>query len=123
MKVARFRIVTYRRILNLEICDYEWTHYIEDRKDLFISFDSKITNEMMVNATENKLWFHIEYKSFYFIHWDNTREHIHMLPDRPNGICDWKYWPNNSDRVYYLLKLINVVDIKEEQYVRWSLEL
>ena len=107
MKVARFRIVTYENILNPEIRDYEWVHYTEDRDDLLVRFDEKITKDMMIDATENKLWFHIVH-FFFFFHWDNTRKRINMIPDCPNGICDWKYWPGKSGSFYYLLKLIDI---------------
>lgn len=111
MKVAHFQVVTYERVLNLVTKSYEWTHYISEGNKLFVlsvPFDDKITNEMMINATENKLWFHIVHRFLYFIRWDNTRKYIFVEPERDNGICDWKFWMNNCERNYYLLKLIDV---------------
>lgn len=113
MKVARFRIVTYERIFNPEIRDYEWTHYVGSNKDLFIHFTEEITRDMMIDATENRLWFHIIH-NFLFFHWDNTRKYINVQPNCPDGVCDWKYLPNKGNRVYYLLKLIGVETMKEE---------
>lgn len=117
MKVANFQVITYERIINPETGNYEWTHYITAGHKLLplsVRFNERITNDMMIDATENNLWFHIEHRFFYFIRWDNTRKYIFVESERDNGICNWKFWMNSCERRYYLLKLIDVKELEEE---------
>ena len=115
MKVAHFQVVSYNRILNLETNSYEWTHYIEERKNFSVHYNEEITKDMVIDATKNKLWFRVEH-CFFFIHWGNPKKYIFAEPkqDDVNGVCDWKFWRESCERNYYFLKLLVIEEVEEE---------